>query len=149
MLKDLRAYQAIYISKVYFSNIYSQGMWHRLVKNISVPHISYSFLSVLCFHSSNTFLPSSVSKKAKISGRNSFASVSISCFGISVFFDAIRHHCFYFCYHPPYMLILNPLDWLFFLFLGGCFIVVQSSVWLSLSMMFIMSAATYAESIPR
>ena len=44
------------------------------------------------FHSSNSRLPSSVSKKAWISGKKHLASASNSCFGILHLFAAIRQH---------------------------------------------------------
>ena len=56
---------------------------------------------------------------------------------------------FPFMYKYFHMLISKLPDCVFFLFLGGCFCVVQSSVWLSLSRIFITSAARYAEPIPR
>ena len=63
------------------------------VIRLSLRRCFYAFSFSLCrFHSSNSFLPSSVSKKAKISGRNELARDSISFVGIVGLADAIRHH---------------------------------------------------------
>ena len=51
----------------------------------------FSFF-LCCFHSSYSLLPSSVSKKAIISGRKLLASFSSSCFGISLCFADTGHH---------------------------------------------------------
>lgn len=56
--------------------------------------IGCTYLYFFCstFHSSNSRLPSSVSKKAWISGKKHLASASNSCFGILHLFAAIRQH---------------------------------------------------------
>lgn len=72
------------------------------MQGAKTPCTFYFFVSLCRFHSSNSFLPSSVSKKATISGRKNFASDSISCVGIEFFVDAIGHHGLCFSGRPPY-----------------------------------------------
>ncbi len=52
-------------------------------------------LACSSFHASYSFLPSSFSKKACISGKKHLASVSSSCFGIFHLLAAIRQHGVY------------------------------------------------------